>query len=185
MRENQPAPFDVTSARWYLGHPSFDDRVLEIQLWRADPPALAAAERVLASLELAPAVSGPRGPLLSRAEAIAKAFGYLGLGAKPTESPSVPDRFEAKLATNKEVELAMATGRGFIVDADTPVWVVMRFGDFPEPPHSGPMGYTPGRWAYQLSVIEARRDSRTGGFVGGGGRGGTPAWWSALRDRAQ
>lgn len=182
MRGTQPPPFDVLRARWYLRHPSFDDRVLQIEVWRADPPALAAAEKVLATLELSPAVSGPRGPLLSRTEAIAKAFGYLG--TKPADASAVPDRFEAKLATYKEVELAMASGRGFTIDSDTPVWVVMRFGDFPEPPHSAPMGYTPGRWTYQMSVIEARRDSRTGGFMGGGGRGGEPAWWAALRDRA-
>ncbi len=184
VRGDAPPSLDITVAYYYLRHPSFDDRVLEIQVWRADMLSLAATEKVLATLQLTSAASGPRGPLLTRAEAVAKAFGYLGVSVKPTESASVLDRFEAKLVTNKELELAMASGRGFIIDADTPVWVVMRFGDFPEPPHSAPMGYTFGRWTYQLSVIEARRDSRTGGFMGGGG-GGEPAWWASLRDRAQ
>jgi hypothetical protein len=182
MRENQPTPFDVDVARWFVRHPSFDDCVLEIILNRADAVALPQAERVLGTLEVFAAVSGPRQPLLSRDEAIAKVVGRAV--AKPTSSPAVPERVEAKLVTHKEYELAQARGRSFTLDADTPVWVIVRFGDFEPAPRSmrGPGPFP--RWTWQFSVLDARTGQ---GFSGGGGTAASEpdGWWASLRDRAQ
>lgn len=185
MRENQPSPFDVTMARWFVRHPAFDDRVLEIVLFRADSAALSQAESAIATLRLFTPLSGPREPLLTRAEVIARVVGS-GANAKPTPVPSTPERIEAKLVTAKEYELAQASGRNFVYDADTPLWIVVRFGDYPQSPFSmrGALGGSGPiqNWSWQFAVIDARTGLGYGG--GGGPASSEPKWWSALRDRS-
>jgi hypothetical protein len=183
-QEEQPGPFASTVARWYFRHPSFDDRIVEIILFRADAPALVDAERALATLQLFSAVSGPREPLLSRADAIARVM--IPPGAKPTPTPPIPERIEAKLATHKEIELAQRSGANYSLDADTPVWLVVRFGEIEPVIRGGPLGMPSAmpRWGWQFALLDARTGQGFGG--GGGGTPGTePPWWSSLRDRAQ
>ena len=181
-QEAGPGPFAGPSARWYLPHPSFDDRVVEIVLWRADATTLKETERALESLQLFAPVSGPREPILSRAEAIASAVGPSG--GKPTPAPSTPERDEAKLVTLKEWERAQGSGQTFTLDGDTPVWVVMRFGDIdPTTVMRGPIvpaSLPPARWTWRMTVLDARTGQ---GLSRGGGSGDLP-WWPALRDRA-
>jgi hypothetical protein len=179
-RENHPPPFDVTVARWFLRHPSFDDRVFEIVLFRADSAAVSAAEPAISTLRLFTPVSGPREPLLTRTEVMARVVGPAS-NAKPTPVPSVPERIEAKLVTAKEYELAQNSGRNFAYDADTPLWIVVRFGDYPPSPRSmrGPGPFP--NWTWQFAIIDARSGFGYGG--GGGTAVSEPTWWSALRDR--
>jgi len=180
--EEQPTSFSPIVARWYVPHPSFDDRIIEVILFRADDTALPQAERVLATLQLTEPVSGPRAPLLTRREAIER---MASSGPKPTASPASPDRIEAKLVTQKELELAQASGGGYSLDADTPVWVVVRSGAIEPVIRGGPVGFVAptALWGWRFSVLDARTGQ---GFAGGGGGtpGTEPPWWPSLRDRA-
>jgi hypothetical protein len=161
----------VTAARWYLRHPWFDDRVMGIQLWRADGELLRQAETVLATLRLSRPISGPRGPLIARADVIANTG---------RTTPGRVDRVEAKLVTVKEWWLAATGSRSYSLDMDTPIWIVVRWGDF-EVQTRGIHGGT-ARFTWMISALDARTGK---GFSGGGGSGAEPAWWAALRDRAQ
>lgn len=188
LRELHPNPTNsLAVARWYLQHPGFDDRLVQIVVRRAEGSILLDAQRVVESLRLFEPAYGPHFPLLSREEAVARVTARQATGAASDSRTHI----EARLVLNKEWELARSGSRSFTVDPNTPVWLVLERGDFEFSGRGGPAGFgvdtegrplPPPRWTWKFSAF----DARTGfGFAGGGGTSGTePTWWPLLLDRS-
>lgn len=166
-------------ARWYLRHPSFDDRVLQVTVARADDPAIyAQGETVIQTLALFAPVSGSH-TLIPRADAI-----------RPASSINGSDTLssvEAKLMLVRDLATARGSAAGQ-ADLDTPVWLILRTGDFAyrgvyplAKPGQSQVPFPHSRWEYTIT------DARNGALYEGasGIEGSGPGWWAALVDRSR